>query len=81
MTTTATATGTVAQVFGPVVDVRFPSGSLPPIFNALKVSDTAGSGGRDGDLTLEVAQHLGNDVARCVAMSSPLHVSVFRSKQ
>ena len=64
--TTATATGTTAQIFGPVVDVRFPAGSLPPIYNALKVQDAS----RDIDLTLEVAQHLGNDVARCVAMSS-----------
>ena len=64
---TATATqGTVAQIFGPVVDVRFPAGQLPAIYNALAVVDAA----RDIDLVLEVAQHLGNDVARCVAMSS-----------
>ncbi len=63
---TATQTGSIAQIFGPVVDVRFPTGSLPPIFNALKVSDeSAGI-----ELTLEVSQHLGNDIARCVAMSS-----------
>ena len=60
------AQGTVAQVFGPVVDVRFPAGKLPAIFNALHVSDEA----RGIDLTLEVAQHLGNDVVRCVAMAS-----------
>ena len=63
---TATQTGSIAQIFGPVVDVRFPTGSLPPIFNALKVTDeSAGI-----ELTLEVSQHLGNDIARCVAMSS-----------
>ena len=63
---TATQTGSIAQIFGPVVDVRFPTGSLPPIFNALKVSDeSAGI-----ELTLEVSQHLGNDIARCVAISS-----------
>ena len=62
----ATQTGSIAQIFGPVVDVRFPTGSLPPIFNALKVTDeSAGI-----ELTLEVSQHLGNDIARCVAMSS-----------
>ncbi len=58
--------GTVSQVFGPVVDVRFPSGHLPAIFNALKITDDE----RDVKLTLEVAQHMGNDTVRCVAMST-----------
>jgi len=63
---TTTNTGSIAQIFGPVVDVRFPSGKLPPIYNAVLVRDAqAGI-----DLTLEVAQHLGNDVVRCVAMST-----------
>ncbi|HVS17927.1 MAG TPA: F0F1 ATP synthase subunit beta, partial [Planctomycetota bacterium] len=58
--------GSIAQIFGPVVDVRFPAGKLPAIFNAVTVTDPeAGI-----DLTLEVAQHLGNDVVRCVAMST-----------
>jgi len=69
MTTTLT-TGSIAQIFGPVVDVRFPAGSLPPIYNALHVENTAGDAGRVGALVLEVAQHLGNDVARCVAMAT-----------
>jgi len=64
--TTALKQGTIAQIFGPVVDVRFPSGSLPPIYDALEIVDDK----RPGRLVLEVAQHLGNDVARCVAMSS-----------
>jgi F-type H+-transporting ATPase subunit beta len=64
--TTATQTGQIAQIFGPVVDCRFPAGSLPPIYNALKVTDRA----KGIELVLEVAQHLGNDVARCVAMST-----------
>ena len=59
-------TGSVAQIFGPVVDVRFPPGKLPPIYSAVQVKDKA----LEIDLTLEVAQHLGNDVARCVAMST-----------
>jgi len=63
---TATQTGSVAQIFGPVVDVRFPTGSLPPIFNALSVTDES----KGIELVLEVAQHLGNDIVRCVAMSS-----------
>ncbi len=58
--------GTVSQIFGPVVDVRFPAGHLPAIYNAVKVEDSS----RDIDLTLEVAQHLGNDVVRCVAMAT-----------
>ena len=61
-----TNTGNVVQIFGPVVDVRFAPGNLPPIYNALEVKDEA----RDIRLVLEVAQHLGNDVVRCVAMSS-----------
>ncbi|MCZ6597102.1 MAG: F0F1 ATP synthase subunit beta [Planctomycetota bacterium] len=64
--TVATASGTIAQIFGPVVDVRFPAGALPPIYNALKVEDPV----KGIDLVLEVAQHLGNDVVRCVAMAS-----------
>jgi F-type H+-transporting ATPase subunit beta len=63
---TSAPSGSIAQVFGPVVDVRFPAGSLPPIYNSLRVQEPA----RGIDLTLEVAQHLGNDVARCVAMST-----------
>ncbi|MEQ1893963.1 MAG: F0F1 ATP synthase subunit beta, partial [Planctomycetota bacterium] len=58
--------GNIAQIFGPVVDVRFPPGSLPPIYNALEIVDPR----RTTRLVLEVAQHLGNDVARCVAMST-----------
>ena len=63
---TSSNTGTIAQIFGPVVDVRFPAGQLPPIFNALTVKDEAAG----IDLVLEVAQHLGNDMVRCVAMST-----------
>ncbi|MDA0948303.1 MAG: F0F1 ATP synthase subunit beta, partial [Planctomycetota bacterium] len=58
--------GTIAQIFGPVVDVRFEPGKLPNIFNAVAVKDDA----LGIDLVLEVAQHLGNHVARCVAMAS-----------
>ncbi|MDP6538793.1 MAG: F0F1 ATP synthase subunit beta [Planctomycetota bacterium] len=63
---TTTSTGTVAQIFGPVVDVRFPAESLPAIYNSLRVEDAE----RGIDLTLEVAQHLGNDTVRCVAMAT-----------
>ncbi|MBQ3791942.1 MAG: F0F1 ATP synthase subunit beta, partial [Clostridia bacterium] len=56
--------GTVIQVMGPVVDVRFPDGSLPKIFNALQVPNGSKT------LTVEVAQHIGDNVARCIAMAS-----------
>ena len=58
--------GTVVQVQGPVVDAQFAPGNLPNILNALKIEDAE----RKIDLTVEVAQHLGNDVVRCVAMST-----------
>ena len=56
--------GTVAQVMGPVVDVRFAEGHLPPINNALELK--IGS----KRLVVEVAQHIGDSTARCIAMSS-----------
>jgi len=56
--------GRVAQVMGPVVDVRFEEGNLPSINNALKID----MGSRV--LTVEVAQHIGDNTARCIAMSS-----------
>jgi len=57
--------GHIVQVIGVVVDVRFPPGQVPDIYNALKVPRE----GQD-DLTLEVAQHLGNNCVRTVAMSA-----------
>jgi F-type H+-transporting ATPase subunit beta len=61
--------GQVTQVIGPVVDVTFPQGSLPEILSALKVSNPAISD-KDWNLTLEVAQHLGENTVRAVAMDS-----------
>ena len=60
------ATGKVLEVVGPVVDVKFPTNELPQIYNAVKITDEA----RGIDLTVEVAQHLGDDVARCVSMAT-----------
>ncbi|MBL8066661.1 MAG: F0F1 ATP synthase subunit beta [Chthonomonadaceae bacterium] len=58
--------GTVVQVTGPVVDCRFSTGQLPEIYNAIEIKDE-----KQGiDLTCEVAQHLGDDMVRCVALSS-----------
>ncbi len=58
--------GKVVQVMGPVVDVRFGDGQLPAIYNAIKIKDES----RGIDLTCEVAQHLGDDIVRTVALSS-----------
>jgi F-type H+/Na+-transporting ATPase subunit beta len=66
--TTLTA-GKVTQVIGPVVDVHFPPGSLPAITTALIMSNPA-IDGRPDNLTLEVAQHLGEDTVRTIAMDS-----------
>src|SRR5262245_51093118 len=61
--------GKVSQVIGPVVDVDFPSGALPPLFTALKVSNPSISN-EPGNLVLEVAQHLGESTVRTVAMDA-----------
>jgi len=57
--------GEVVQIIGPVVDVRFPPGNLTPIRNAIKIEDKK----RNISLVAEVAQHIGNDTARCVALA------------
>ena len=56
-------TGTVIQVIGPVVDIRFPEGDLPKLHNAIVIKG-------EKPLTVEVAQHMGDDVVRCIAMGS-----------
>jgi F-type H+-transporting ATPase subunit beta len=58
--------GKLIKVVGPVADVRYEPGSLPGIYNALKIKDEK----KSIDLTLEVVQHLGDDVVRTIAMSS-----------
>ena len=56
--------GTVCQIMGPVLDIRFPEGELPELLNAVEISH--------GETTVvaEVAQHIGDNVVRCIAMSS-----------
>src|SRR5881409_1075065 len=61
--------GKITQVLGAVVDVEFSDSALPPIYNALKVSNPAISD-QQGNLILEVAQHLGENTVRCVAMDT-----------
>jgi F-type H+-transporting ATPase subunit beta len=68
---TAQATGRVARVIGPVVDVEFPVDAMPEVYNALKVTvDLTGQGEGEGlkTLTLEVEQHLGDGIVRAVSM-------------
>ena len=59
--------GKVLQVIGPVVDVEFDAGNLPNIMSALMISNPAISDVPD-NLVVEVAQHLGDNVCRCIAM-------------
>jgi F-type H+-transporting ATPase subunit beta len=59
-------TGTIVQVMGPVVDIRFTTETLPEIYNAVRIQDDK----RDINLVCEVAQHLGDDLVRTVALSS-----------
>jgi len=61
--------GKIIQVMGPVVDIEFPPGHLPQILSALKVSNTFISDEAD-NLTLEVAQHLGENTVRAISMDS-----------
>jgi F-type H+-transporting ATPase subunit beta len=67
------ATGKVIQITGPVIDVEFPPGDLPNIYNALEIKRPAKKGtdaGADDTLVVEVQQHLGNNWVRAVAMST-----------
>ncbi|MEU9471663.1 F0F1 ATP synthase subunit beta [Streptomyces avermitilis] len=66
---TAVATGRVARVIGPVVDVEFPVDAMPDMYNALhvEVADPANAGEKK-TLTLEVAQHLGDGLVRTISM-------------
>jgi F-type H+-transporting ATPase subunit beta len=60
--------GRVVQVIGPVVDVEFPDTHLPAILNAVRVVDDADLGEVPVNVVAEVAQHLGENRARCIAM-------------
>ena len=58
-------TGKIIQVIGPVIDIRFAPEHLPSIRNAIKIKTSDGN-----EMVCEVAQHVGDDVVRCIAMSS-----------
>ena len=61
--------GKITQVLGAVIDVEFSDGHLPPIYNAIKVTNEA-IDDREWNLVVEVAQHLGENTVRCIAMDS-----------
>ena len=56
--------GTVAQIVGPVLDIRFADGDLPQLLSAIEIPHNGGT------IVAEVAQHIGDNVVRCIAMSS-----------
>ena len=59
--------GTIVQIIGAVVDVEFPEGHIPELYDALQVK---GDGKNRPDLVLEVQQQIGGGVVRCIAMGS-----------
>ncbi|MCZ6621935.1 MAG: F0F1 ATP synthase subunit beta [Deltaproteobacteria bacterium] len=61
--------GKITQVTGAIVDVEFSDGSLPSIYNALKITNAA-INDQEWNLVVEVAQHLGENTVRCIAMDS-----------
>jgi F-type H+-transporting ATPase subunit beta len=60
------AVGKIKQIIGPTVDIEFPQGELPNILNAVTIKRA----GEEGELVVEVALHLGENLARCIALSS-----------
>ncbi len=61
--------GYIKQITGPVIDVEFPGGMLPAIYNALKVTNPM-INDQEWNLVVEVAQHLGDNLVRCISMDS-----------
>ena len=59
------AEGKIIQVIGPTVDIAFPAGEIPAIYNAISIVQLDGT-----ILIVEVAQHIGNDMVRCIGMGS-----------
>ncbi|MEC7183133.1 MAG: F0F1 ATP synthase subunit beta, partial [Bdellovibrionota bacterium] len=62
-------TGVIKEVKGPVVDIEFPGGKLPAIYNAIRVTNKLISDKED-NLVVEVAQHLGDNMVRCISMDT-----------
>src|SRR5471032_1139946 len=70
MTTKANAKGRLLQVIGAVVDVSFENGELPAILNALETKNIDAKTGKEFRLVFEVAQHLGENAVRAIAMDT-----------
>ncbi len=69
MSASTSVAGRITQVLGPVVDVEFPPGGLPEVYTALKITNPAINNLPD-NLAVEVAQHLGENTVRCIAMDT-----------
>ncbi|WP_194948553.1 F0F1 ATP synthase subunit beta [Actinomyces trachealis] len=70
-TSSTTSTGRITRIIGPVVDIEFPPDAIPAMYNALKTTvDLSGQGEGEGttEMTLEVAQHLGDNIVRSIAL-------------
>jgi F-type H+-transporting ATPase subunit beta len=65
--TTEVLEGEVEQIIGPVLDIRFDSGTLPPVYGAITLTNKA-IGDQEDNLVVEVAQHIGERTVRCIAM-------------
>src|SRR3989338_10083509 len=61
--------GKITQVIGAVLDITFPPGQMPAIYNAVKLTNPSISD-TEWNLTVEVAQHLGENTVRCIALDS-----------
>lgn len=62
--------GKIKQILGPIVDVEFENTELPPIYNALKVTKDKEISDERKEIILEVAQHMGDNTVRCIAMDN-----------
>lgn len=73
-TNNETVEGILEQVIGPVVDIRFSSGTLPPVYGAITISNKA-INDKEDNLVVEVAQHTGERTVRCIAMDETAGLS------
>ena len=67
--------GIITQIVGAVLDIKFENGSLPEINEAINIKT-----GDGGNLVVEVAQHLGDDTVRCIAMGPTVLCAAWRQK-
>ena len=68
-------TGNITQVIGPVVDISFNDGALPALYNAIQIQKP-GDNGSEETITLEVAQHLGDNSVRSDPLPSGVLISM-----